>query len=40
MGKTYRKDETSDPRSNKQSAKLKAKQLGRVEKQFLRSVTE
>lgn len=38
MGKTYKWDERTDPRSTKQSAKLKAKEQGKAVKQFWRNV--
>jgi hypothetical protein len=38
MGKTYKWEERTDPRSTKQSAKLKAKEQGKQTKQFWRNV--
>jgi hypothetical protein len=38
MGKTYKWEERTDPRSTKQSAKLKVKEQGKQTKQFWRNV--
>lgn len=38
MSKTYKWDERNDPRSSKQSAKLKAKEQGKQTKAFWRNV--
>ncbi len=40
MAKTYRWDDKQDPRKATQKAKQDQKQQGRVNKQFLRTVTE
>jgi hypothetical protein len=39
MGKTYRQADYADPRKDKQSAKLKAKEQGKQTKAFWRNLS-